>query len=92
MWLFLDEKATQMACHWVQLFWFCCRPVSGLARGPVIGQTAFGMEEAVGSIPARSANPIHQFPVMNGRNRPSVDLAGFLRGQRPQLRKTWIVD
>ncbi len=27
-----------------------------------------------------------------GKNRRSVDLAGFLRGQRPQLRKAWIVD
>jgi hypothetical protein len=25
MWLFLGEKATQRACRWVQLFWFCCR-------------------------------------------------------------------
>jgi hypothetical protein len=24
MWLFLEEKATQRACRWVQLFWFCC--------------------------------------------------------------------
>ncbi len=68
------------------------RSVSSLARGPVIGQTGAGMEEAAGSIPARSANPIHQFPVMNGRNKRSVELAGFLRGQRPQLRKAWIVD
>jgi hypothetical protein len=24
MWLFLREKATQRACRWVRLFWFCC--------------------------------------------------------------------
>jgi hypothetical protein len=24
-WLILEEKATQTACHRVQLFWFCCR-------------------------------------------------------------------
>jgi hypothetical protein len=24
MWLVLEEKATQRACRWVQLFWFCC--------------------------------------------------------------------